>query len=245
MEISVIVPSLNEEDCLEACLKSIIRQSFPRNEYEIIVSDGRSKDKTIEIAKKYADKVVFSRKRGIWFGRNFGAKFAKGKYFVFIDADTIIEKDYLKTIHKYLENGCVGVSSAFRFSGNCIGVRIMELSMNSYFMLDSLLNRTCLVGFNLGTAKKAFLEIGGFKEGHLEDVKISDDLRKIGRTRYLKTKMVLTSSRRFERFGTFEGLRYYMELFLVHKSNTAKGFHKKLKYSRYLHTNDMPGPNHK
>jgi glycosyltransferase involved in cell wall biosynthesis len=66
MEFSVIVPALNEETCIEACLKSILRQTLPRNSYEIIVSDGASNDRTVEIARKYADRVVVSEKRGIW-----------------------------------------------------------------------------------------------------------------------------------------------------------------------------------
>jgi len=99
MEISVIVPTLNEENYLEDCLKSILRQTFPRNEYEIIVSDGSSEDRTVEIANKYADRVVVSKKRGIWWGRNYGAKFARGRFLVFIDADTKIKEDYLETVY--------------------------------------------------------------------------------------------------------------------------------------------------
>ena len=56
--ISVVIPSFNEEERIERCLASLVKQDFPRNEYEIIVVDGGSKDRTREIAEKYAD-VVF------------------------------------------------------------------------------------------------------------------------------------------------------------------------------------------
>ena len=67
--VSVIVPTLNEEKYLESCLKSIKNQDY-QGEYEIIVSDGGSKDKTLKIAKKYADKVITCDKKGIAYGRN-------------------------------------------------------------------------------------------------------------------------------------------------------------------------------
>ena len=56
--ISVVIPSFNEEERIERCLVSLTKQDFPRNDYEIIVVDGGSKDKTREIAEKYAD-IVF------------------------------------------------------------------------------------------------------------------------------------------------------------------------------------------
>ena len=98
MEISVIVPTLNEENYIEGCLESISKQTIPRDKYEIIVSDGSSTDRTVEIANKYADLVVVSEKRGIWWGRNYGAEYARGRFLVFIDADTQIKKDYLETV---------------------------------------------------------------------------------------------------------------------------------------------------
>jgi glycosyltransferase involved in cell wall biosynthesis len=63
LEFSVIVPALNEETYIEACLKSISRQTLPRNSYEIIVSDGGSNDRTVEIARKYADRVIVSTEK--------------------------------------------------------------------------------------------------------------------------------------------------------------------------------------
>jgi glycosyltransferase involved in cell wall biosynthesis len=52
MEFSIIIPAMNEEKLIENCLRSISDQTFPRDQYEIIVSDGCSKDGTIEISKK-------------------------------------------------------------------------------------------------------------------------------------------------------------------------------------------------
>lgn len=51
--VSVIIPTYNEEANIESCLKSLCRQTLKRDEYEIIVVDGNSKDRTRELAKKY------------------------------------------------------------------------------------------------------------------------------------------------------------------------------------------------
>ncbi|HQC13405.1 MAG TPA: glycosyltransferase, partial [Methanoregulaceae archaeon] len=55
--ISVVVPAYNEEANIGRCLESLNRQSLPRDEYEIIVVDGDSKDNTRQIAERYADLV--------------------------------------------------------------------------------------------------------------------------------------------------------------------------------------------
>ena len=55
--ISVVVPSFNEEERIDGCLASLTHQTVPRDQYEIIVVDGGSKDNTRTIAEKYADYV--------------------------------------------------------------------------------------------------------------------------------------------------------------------------------------------
>jgi len=89
--ISIIIPTLNEEKIIENTLKSL--KELRDYEYEIIVSDGGSKDKTIEIAKKYGAKVIIYDgilRQTIGGGRNLGASIASGDFFVFLDADVKI-----------------------------------------------------------------------------------------------------------------------------------------------------------
>jgi len=57
--INVIIPTLNEEKDLENCLKSILRQNYPKK-LKITIVDGSSKDATVEIAKKYGCKVIYN-----------------------------------------------------------------------------------------------------------------------------------------------------------------------------------------
>ncbi len=62
--ISVIVPTLNEEKYIEPTLKALKNQIY-RRKFEVIVADSLSRDKTVEIAEKYADKVISVKKRTV------------------------------------------------------------------------------------------------------------------------------------------------------------------------------------
>ena len=90
--ISIIIPTLNEEKFLPKLLNSIKEQNYKN--YEIIVSDANSKDKTIEIAKRFNVKIVQGGKPAV--GRNNGAKFSVGDYLLFLDADVILPKNFLE-----------------------------------------------------------------------------------------------------------------------------------------------------
>ena len=87
MEISVIIPTLNEEKNLPIVLQDV-RQFFEKNRYkhEILVVDGYSKDKTVEIAKRFGTKVIYDRKsKGSALITGF--KHAKGDIIITMDAD--------------------------------------------------------------------------------------------------------------------------------------------------------------
>ncbi|MFB3764024.1 MAG: glycosyltransferase family 2 protein [Methanotrichaceae archaeon] len=137
MEFSVIVLTLNNVDYIEECLSSISRQTFPRERCEIIVSYGKSVDRTTEIVSRYADKVVVSEKRGIWQGRNFGAQFATGRYLAFIDADTRIKEDYLEIVHRYLKNRAIELTTAFEIDGTGIKTKAYGYLCCGYLWLYS------------------------------------------------------------------------------------------------------------
>jgi len=89
--ISFIIPTLNEDSVLEKTIKNLRRLTIVP--MEIIVSDGRSTDRTQEIARQYADRLEIyagSERQTIANGRNLGARAAKGEFLVFHDADVVI-----------------------------------------------------------------------------------------------------------------------------------------------------------
>ncbi|PIV12587.1 MAG: teichoic acid biosynthesis protein, partial [Candidatus Nealsonbacteria bacterium CG03_land_8_20_14_0_80_36_12] len=93
--LSIIIPTLNEEKYLPSLLEEIKKQNF--SDYEIIVADGGSEDKTVKIARNYGCKIV---KGGLPAkGRNEGAKIAEGDILLFMDADNIfLPENFLKNL---------------------------------------------------------------------------------------------------------------------------------------------------
>jgi cellulose synthase/poly-beta-1,6-N-acetylglucosamine synthase-like glycosyltransferase len=101
--ISVIIPARNEEKNLPELLESLKNQTY-KKEFEIIVVDGRSKDKTREIARSYGCRVIVQKKLGISNARNLGWKKAKGNVLVFLEADHKVNKDFIKNVDKAFKN---------------------------------------------------------------------------------------------------------------------------------------------
>jgi glycosyltransferase involved in cell wall biosynthesis len=101
--ISVIVPTYNEEAGITACLKSLCSQTLARDEYEIIVVDGNSSDRTRELTKEYADEVFIQTSKKVGGARNDGVMRAKGDIVATTDADCIIPPDWLEVIKKDFE----------------------------------------------------------------------------------------------------------------------------------------------
>ena len=98
--ISVIIPTFNEEKNIAQCLVSLRHQTVPRSEYEIIVVDGNSKDRTREIAQKYADKVFIQTSPRVGGARNDGIMAASGDIVATTDADCILPPTWIATIKR-------------------------------------------------------------------------------------------------------------------------------------------------
>ncbi len=89
--VSIIVPTLEEENNIRKCLDSVTKLDYPS--YEVIVVDGGSKDKTVEIAESYGVKVIVDANLPTgWIGKSYGCHvgytYASGEVILFTDADT-------------------------------------------------------------------------------------------------------------------------------------------------------------
>jgi len=111
IELTVIVPARNEEDCLSACLQSLVSQSEDvfelGKDWELVVVDDQSTDKTAEIARGFAGVTVIAAAKleKKWTGKSnaiwTAARKARGKWLLFTDADTIHEPGNLnRAIHE-------------------------------------------------------------------------------------------------------------------------------------------------
>ena len=216
--ISVIIPTYNEEDYIEATLTAVKHQkcNFP---YEIIVSDGQSSDRTASIAEKFA-KVYISPKKGKAHQMNYVVPKSKGDLLVFLDADTLIKPFFLQKIYHILNKHQKLIACSARvnyfdrksFSFN-LGPHsftmtpyfILNLSMHIYYFFKSLFGFPELIGCNIIVRRNIFFEAGGFKQppGKLLgiDKVFSDSLiyltrkMKHGKIKTLNSVSVLTSGR--------------------------------------------------
>ena len=121
MILSIIIPTYNEEEYLPVLLKSIEKQSF--TDYEVIVADADSTDKTREIAKDYGCIVTDGGLPAV--GRNNGAKIAKGEYLIFLDSDLELTDDYLRDV-------------LYEFRMERLGIAITQMSPLSKKIEDKL-----------------------------------------------------------------------------------------------------------
>lgn len=123
--VSIIVPVYNAEKFIDDTIKSILQQTY--NNYELILVNDCSKDKTLEILKEYSKKdkrikVIENKKNlGVALTRNNGIKEAKGEYICFIDADDKWDKDKLEKQAKFMENHkCAFSYTSYQFCDeNC------------------------------------------------------------------------------------------------------------------------------
>jgi len=104
--VSIIVPVYNDEDTIEVCLRTLIRQTYPKKEI-IVVNDG-STDNTAEVLSKMIKEhpqlqIVSIEHEGITKARNTGLKFAKGDLVFFSEGDAVYQRDYLRKAVESLE----------------------------------------------------------------------------------------------------------------------------------------------
>ena len=101
-KFSIIVPVYNVEQYIKECLDSIINQTY--KDYEIIIVNDGTKDKSMDIVKKYKVKTINQENQGISAARNNGVKHAKGEYLLFVDSDDTIEKELLQKLANSLND---------------------------------------------------------------------------------------------------------------------------------------------
>ncbi|MBI2476276.1 MAG: glycosyltransferase [Candidatus Taylorbacteria bacterium] len=209
--ISVIIPTLNEERFLEATLRNLHR--CKKHSLEIIISDGRSTDSTVLIAKKYADKVLIyhgKKRQTIAAGRNLGAAEARGEYLVFLDADVIIpEPDafFSRMLANFSSRQNLVAANCFLKilpDRETLTDRIFSTIFNYLFMAQNNFLPIGAAGGEFQMIKREpFKAVGGFRENLAagEDFELFRRLRKLGQTRTVPSLTVYHTGRRAHQLG--------------------------------------------
>lgn len=126
--ISVIVPIFNTEKHLNKFLKSIKKQRF--TDYEVIMIDDGSTDKSADICKEYAKgdsrfHYYYKENGGSSSARNLGIKKAAGDYIAFVDSDDSIDEDYLESLARYCGDGYDIIQCGMRLVRNGVTTELV------------------------------------------------------------------------------------------------------------------------
>ncbi|MDE1856221.1 MAG: glycosyltransferase [Candidatus Micrarchaeota archaeon] len=210
--ISVVIPTLNEEKYIRIPLEALKAQTY--RDFEVIIADKASKDRTREIARKYGARVVIQKKAGISAGRNAGAKVAKGRILVFIDADTKPSKHLLGVYSRAFGDGTVAATGpiyALERSGTLMRLGYIFVSV-LFVRASIILGQPSIVGSNFAVDAKTFRKIGGFNEKLItyEDWDLSRRIKHLGKIKFLHGAHVETSTRRVAKWGIGEYFAYHV-----------------------------------
>src|SRR3989344_3203089 len=163
MKASVIISAYNEEKTIGKTLESLEGQGF--RDFETIVVDDGSSDRTAEIARKAGAKVITQENSGPAAARNNGAENAKSEIIVFIDADCVADEEWLGEMLKPFDDADVaGVQGAYKSRQKSLVARFTQLDIEDrYARLDRKSENLDWIGsYSAAYRKKIFLELEGF-----------------------------------------------------------------------------------
>lgn len=229
MEFSFIIPALDEEKNIKKAVSQFSSLKGKYN-YEVIVADGGSLDRTIKIAKEAGAIVVRNKRKSqnIAKNRNLGAKKAKGDILIFCDADTQIADlpRFSEKILSVLDDKRI-VSIVPKIQINPKEKRADDIFIDFIFgpmvWLTVILNMPFVGGQCQIVKKEAFWQAGGYDEFrvHGEDTFLAKKLAKAGKLIFLDDVKIYQSPRRYRKIG------YFMIVIISIKSFFSQIFLKK------------------
>ena len=193
--VSIILLSYNSQKDLEECIPSLMNQTYAN--YEIILIDNASKDKTVEFVKiNYPDIKIIKNERNIGYaeGNNIGVRYAKGEYIVILNPDTITERDWLYQLIKPLKDYHASTSKILMHGqrdtintcGNhshFTGIDFCRGLYENISCFSKVEDVNSISGCSFAIRKDIFEKIGGFDPDfflYLEDIDLSWRLRIAG-----------------------------------------------------------------
>lgn len=197
--LSIVIPTKNEEKYLPSLLHSIKRQTFTN--YEIVVADNNSTDKTREIAQSFGCKVVDGGLPAV--GRNRGFLATTGNMILFLDADTeILDENFLMNALQEIQNRKLAIAVPFTVTvGNQLD-KLYFYYWNCFVMLAQF-SKPLAGGWCIFTHRDLHMKIGGFNEKIIlgEDTDYARRAALYGKFSMLKNATIQTSSRRLKKEG--------------------------------------------
>ncbi len=212
---SIVIPTLNEEKYLPKILSDLSIQSF--RDFEVIVVDGGSEDKTISEALRFKGnfknlEVLIKSKRDVSYQRNIGGKKAKAEWIIFMDADVRIPFYFLEGVrYRVLQKECDVFTCWCDADSSESSDKAIATFINLNLEVGKAINYPVSLGALIGITSKGFKKLGGFKENFYgEDVEFVGKAKKAGLEFVVfKDPKFILSLRRFRKFGKLKTLRTY------------------------------------
>ena len=208
-KISVVIPAYNEEAWIERAVQSVKQQDYP-GEFEIIVVDNGSTDKTALIATRCGTRVVYEPKRGPSAARNAGYNAAQGEIIAFMDADSFAPPDWLRSFLKpFLDPKNVVVAGRFLFEGSKYRSHRLFFKIYLEYLGTPIIWFWKILGFhmfsgaNFAVRKSALDLANGFDTSVPfwgEDLLFAMNIKKTGRIKSVSYR-IYTCARRYNQNG--------------------------------------------
>ncbi len=228
MKLSFVIPAHNEEQYIGKCLDSIFEAIGDDPDIEVIVVDNNSTDKTAAVVAQYSKaKLLREHKPGANSARQAGYLAAKAKLIANVDADTLVDKDWVNhAIGAFAANPkLVGLSGPFIYYDLPQATRFLVklfyfLSYLSYAVNRFVFRRASVIqGGNYVVNKSALDAIGGYNTDltfYGDDADLARRLNKVGKVKFTFDFPIYSSGRRLATEGTFTmGLRYGLNYFWI------------------------------
>lgn len=223
-KLTIVIPTLNEAKYLPKLLQSIRGQTF--TDYEVIVADANSKDRTVEIATRYGARVVPGGRPSV--GRNAGARAGTGALILFLDADVVLpDVDFLMRIVGEFERKKLGIATAFITPlAGTITDHIFHEIYNMYVLaIQRVLPH--VPGFFVFVRRSVHEAINGFDETleFAEDHEYARRASQVGKFGFIMSTRVPVSMRRFDKEGRLTIAAKYIlgELYLLREGRVPPG----------------------
>ena len=227
MKVSVVIPAHNEEEALPQTLTAVLAQDHL--DFEVIVVDNASTDRTAEIAGRFPGvKVVHEPRKGLLWAREAGRQAATGEIIANIDADCLPEPDWMsKALPYFAHEEVVAVSGPYDYHDAPRVFRRMSFLSQCYIyapvgrllQLPWIRGGAVLIGGNTLIRASAIVKAGGYNTAlafYGEDTDTAKRVSQYGRVIFTSQVVMKTSARRFKAEGTLNLMVKYWYHFFKH-----------------------------
>ncbi len=194
IEISIIIPTFNEEKTISQCIEAV--SDTP--DTEVIIADGGSTDRTVEIAEKHRNVKIVTSLIGRGVQMNKGADYASGDILLFLHADCVLSREAVLNVRKEIgSSSFVGGALKIRLLSDKLPYRLIEMGIN----FRSKIFKLPYGDQGLFVKRSVFEELGGFREmPSCEDLDFVCRLKKHGEITILDER-ISSSVRRWRKNG--------------------------------------------